>query len=105
MTPNTHGPNYFQRVETLKEFRADGGYERWDRWLAWPMVVLGLLFIAVLILPLAHPLTPGARQALNAANLVIWVAFALDYVTRVFLAPDRRHFIRTHILDLIVVVV
>ena len=92
-------------VGSIAEFRASSGYERWDRWLAWPLVMLGLVFLAVLILPLATPLTANESAALNAANLVIWAAFAIDYAVRLYLALERWVFVRTHVLDLLVVVV
>jgi voltage-gated potassium channel len=92
-------------IARIERFRAADGYARWDRWLAWPLVVLGLAFLVVLILPLARPMTSAESRALAAANLIIWAAFVFDYFARVYLSDDRRRFIRTHVLDLIVVAV
>lgn len=94
-----------QCMSALASFRTSGGYDRWDRWLAWPLVVLGLLFVVVLILPLATPLTEAEATALQVANLAIWVVFAIDYLARLYLALNRKRFVRTHLLDLVVVVV
>jgi voltage-gated potassium channel len=89
----------------LRAFRASQGAERWARWTEWPLIALALVFIVVLILPLAHPLTSQESKSLDVANVVIWAAFAADYLIRLWLALDRKHFVRTHIVDLIVVVV
>jgi voltage-gated potassium channel len=45
-----------------------------------------------------------ATQA-AAVNIALWAAFAVDYVVRVLLAPDRRAHFRTHLADLAAVVV
>lgn len=68
-------------------------------------IALALAFLVVLILPLAHPLNSAESHALDIANVAIWATFALDYLIRLSLALDRRVFVRTHIVDLLVVVV
>jgi voltage-gated potassium channel len=88
----------------LRGFRRDGGYERWERWTDWPLVVLAVVFLAVLILPLAHPVSTAVARTLDAANLSIWAAFAANYLFLLWLSLDRRRYLRTHILDLLVVV-
>jgi voltage-gated potassium channel len=65
---------------------------------------LALLFLFVLILPLAEPLSAGVAHGLDIANVVIWLLFAADYLILLYLALDRRTYLRTHILELLVVV-
>lgn len=89
----------------LVNFRSTGGYERWERWTAWPLIALAVIFLLVLILPLAQPMNPTAVRTLDVANVVIWALFAADYLLLLYLALDRRRFVRTHVLDLIVVAV
>src|SRR3954470_23624762 len=48
----------------LRAFRADRGAERWAKWTEWPLIVLALIFLVVLILPLAHPITATESHAL-----------------------------------------
>lgn len=37
--------------------------------------------------------------------MVIWVLFAADYLVRLYLAPQRREFVRGHLVDLVILVV
>jgi voltage-gated potassium channel len=66
---------------------------------------LSLVFVLVLVAPLVFHLTPEEQSMVFIANIAIWVVFAVDYVVRLYLAPDRWQFIRTHIIDLMVVAV
>jgi len=49
-------------------------------------------------------LPAAARTAFTVADLVLWVAFGVDYGARLYLAPARWRFVRTHPLDLLVLV-
>ena len=89
----------------VRRFREERGFERWGVWTEWPLVLLGLLFLVVLILPLAEPLSARQSRALDVANFVIWALFVVDYGTRLYLAPARQVFVRSHVLDLIVIAV
>jgi len=90
---------------SLATFRASNGFERWERWTDWPLIGLAVVFLLVLILPLAEPLSPTASHVLDFANLAIWALFAAQYLFCLYLALDRRRYMRTHVLDLIVVAV
>lgn len=87
------------------EFRAKGGYELWESNADYVLIPLALVFLAVLLVPLAVHLTPREQVALVCANVLIWVAFAVDYFARLYLAPARGRFVKTHVLDFIVVCV
>ena len=91
-------------ISAPREARARNGYARWSDRTDTPLVVLAVLFVAVLLLPLLTELPPSARLAVTIANVVIWAAFAIDYVARLYLAEDRRRFVSTHLLDLVIVV-
>ena len=74
--------------------------EAWERSADYVLVPLALILI-----PLAVHLTPQEQAAFLVANILIWVAFAVDYFVRLYLAPARGRFVRTHVLDFIVVCV
>jgi voltage-gated potassium channel len=80
--------------------------ERLDQLLALPMLVLTVVFLVVMVLPVLYPdLPPQARVTLAAIDLGIWVAFLLEYLARLFVAPDRMTFITHNVLDLLLVVI
>jgi voltage-gated potassium channel len=92
-------------VGRLANYRAHGGYEAWERNADYVLIPLALIFLAVLLIPLAVHLTPAEQAAFLVANVFIWVVFAVDYFARLYLAPARGRFVRTHVLDFIVVAV
>jgi voltage-gated potassium channel len=69
-----------------------------------PLLGLALVFLVVLLLPLLAQPRGLARGALSVAGALIWLAFAVDYVVRFYLAPERTRFVRSHPLDLLVIV-
>ena len=68
-----------------------------------PMTVLALVFTVALVVELSRDLEPWATRLLFGVNGLIWLAFALEYVWLLRLAPDRGHYVRTHVLDLVIV--
>jgi voltage-gated potassium channel len=71
-----------------------------------PMLILSVAFIAVLVTPVINDhLSPGWGRTLAVANIVLWVAFAAEYLIRLTLAPKRMTFIRANVLDLFIVAV
>lgn len=79
---------------------------RLDRLLALPMLVLTAVFLAALVLPVLDThLSAGTRTALAAVNLGIWAAFLAEYLARLYVAPDRFHFVRHNVFDLALVVI
>lgn len=75
-----------------------------ERLLRGPMTVLSLIFTVAVVIQLSQDPTPEARGGLLVLNGLIWLAFAAAYLWQLRLAPDRGHFVRTHILDLLIVV-
>jgi voltage-gated potassium channel len=78
---------------------------RYERRSAWILTGAALLFLAVYAWPILDPgLPPGLVRACSIANIAIWIAFGVDYLVRVTLAPSKRHFVRDHLLDLVILV-
>jgi voltage-gated potassium channel len=82
---------------------------RYDRWVArtgpW-LDRLALVFLVSFLLQWLY-LNPPAwvSEALNGIQLLVWAAFAIDYVTRLTLVDDKSDFVRDHKLDLVMVLV
>ena len=75
---------------------------QWEEATEWPLAVTALIFLVayswpILATGLHHPL----RRACEIVVYVAWALFALDYLTRLALAPDRRRFLLRHIPDLL----
>lgn len=80
-------------------------YAAAERLLAAPMLALSLLIIPVLLLPLAwSSMPPVVRSDLDAADTGMWVAFAAEYLLLLVLAPERWRYVRTHVIELALVV-
>jgi voltage-gated potassium channel len=84
--------------------RSQEAYERFERRAEVPMLLLSLAFLPVIIVPAATDLSPGATAAFRVAAALIWLAFVVEFVVLLRLAPDRREMVRTHLFDLAVIV-
>lgn len=80
-TANAHRVVRRQRLQLLR---------RLAHVLELPMVVLGLAWLALLVLDLTRGLSPG----LERAGLVIWGIFIADFALRFVLAPDKLAYLR-----------
>ncbi|TWF76980.1 voltage-gated potassium channel [Pseudonocardia hierapolitana] len=75
----------------------------WDRRVDWWLTGLAVLFlVAYAWQVLDTSLTPAARVVLEVVLTGTWVLFALDYLVRIALARHRWRFVRTHLLDLVI---
>ena len=75
----------------------------YERRSAWMLTGAAVLFLAVYAWPILDPDLPsGLVRACSIANVTIWIAFGLDYLVRLTLAPSKRRFVRGHLLDLAV---
>nr|WP_280827557.1 potassium channel family protein [Mycobacterium sp. OTB74] len=62
------------------------------------LVFLGAYSIEVLVQPQGR-----AARALDLVTFATWAVFAVDYVARLYLAPNRRRWFFRHLVDLAVV--
>jgi voltage-gated potassium channel len=76
-------------------------YDRWVRRTETPLLVLAVLFVLIVAAPIVFADLPGwLAAALGVADVAIWALFAVDYLVRLVLAPDRGRFVREHLVDL-----
>ena len=69
------------------------------------MTALALLWLPVLVIPLATQLHGSVALTFAVIDYVVWAAFAVEYAIKLRLAVDRRRFVTTHALDLAVIAV
>ncbi|MGW0036626.1 potassium channel family protein [Gordonia sp. NPDC003376] len=75
----------------------------WEKHVEWPLAGIATLFlVAYSIQVLGHP-HRAVAIALNVVVIVSWVAFGLDYLVRLLLAPQRGRWFFRHLLDLAIV--
>src|SRR5687767_8871883 len=72
-----------------------------ERWLDTPMLVLGFVWLALLVMELWRGLTPG----LERAGIVIWVIFIVDFLLRFILVPEKGRYLRKNWLTAISLIV
>ncbi len=79
--------------------------QRWKRWADPVLLVLALGSIPVLLLEVEKAELPRADQVfIDVVNVVVLVAFALDYVIGLFLTDDRWGYVRGEWLNLLIVI-
>jgi voltage-gated potassium channel len=77
---------------------------RVEAWTDRPLTALSLLLIVVLLAPYLFNLSNESEEMLVGIDYLIWGAFAADLVVKVAIAPDRRRYLTTHWLDVLLVV-
>jgi voltage-gated potassium channel len=75
----------------------------WDTKVDWPLTGLAVAFLGLYAWQVLDTgLTPGTRSAIDAVLNAIWAVFAVDYLIRIRLARRRWRFVRSHLLDLMI---
>jgi voltage-gated potassium channel len=75
--------------------------EQLEDWLETPMLVLGLVWLALLIVDLVWGLTP----LLDGIGTVIWGVFILDFAVKFSLAPDKITYLKTSWITILALLV
>jgi voltage-gated potassium channel len=79
--------------------------QRWRRRTDTPLLIVAIGSLPLLLLELKRGDLPWAdRMLLDAVNIVVLVAFAVDYVVELALARERRQFVRHEWASALVVV-
>ena len=69
------------------------------------MLLLAVAFLLAYAWPVLDPgLDPDLRTSLNVLSWTVWVAFAVDFAARLWLADGRRSYARRHWYDVALVV-
>lgn len=85
--------------------RSQEAYDRFAGLVDGPMIVLALLWLPVLIVPVAVRLSPGMSEAFNGIDYTVWAIFTVEYLVKLYLAPQRLKFVRSHAIDLVVILI
>lgn len=75
-------------------------FDRFSAAVDGPMTVLALAWLPLIVLPLVVHLHGSAASSVDLVDYVLWGVFVMEYVTKLWLAPARWHFVKHHPLDL-----
>ena len=98
-----HLDSVSQRAKAETERRQSWAEELADR-LDRPMSVLGVLFLLV-VLGQAIATRPALTGVLSVLSWLLWLVFVGEYALRLYVAPDRRSFLRRTWWQLVFLVV
>jgi voltage-gated potassium channel len=85
--------------------RSQDAYDRFCAAVDVPMTVLALLWLPVLVVPAVVHISARTRNALDTLDYLVWAAFVAEYLIRLYLTPSRWRFVRTHLIDLLVIAI
>lgn len=75
----------------------------WEKRTEWLTLSLSLIFLAVLIIPFAHPIPKSAEDLFQIISIAIWVIFGMDYVFKFLLSEKKIAYVQTHIFELLII--
>jgi voltage-gated potassium channel len=85
--------------------KSQDAYDRFAAAVDTPLMILTLLWLPILIIPLIKPVHGTTAETFAFIDYTIWALFAVEYLVKLYLAPSRKQYVRSHILDLIIVAV
>jgi voltage-gated potassium channel len=79
--------------------------QRWEQYTFWPLITLGLAFIALYAVPIIWPeLNAGVVLDIDVSMDIIWALFVIDFVVKLAVTERRWAFIKRHIIDIIALI-
>jgi len=92
-------------TEIRDKTRTQDRYDKFAATVDTPMLVLTILWLPVLIVPLVSAVHGKIATTLATVDYTVWALFTLEYLIKLWLAPERGRFFKTHLLDLLIVAV
>jgi voltage-gated potassium channel len=90
-------------VITAVDSTVESQFERFARATELPLAILALLIVPALVLE-DRARTLQVRELAIGINWVVWLAFCVEYLGKLVLAPTRRAYVRTAWFDLLIIV-
>ena len=79
--------------------------KQWQKKTAIPSLILSLLFTLSFVVPIYwYPINSTLNSICEVINYGTWVLFAADYLYQIKLAPDNIKYLKTHVFELILVI-
>ena len=99
-----------QKGEKLRELREDQVTreelrEKLDRYLDVPLALASVVVVLLIIIQLGGEVSGSWERRLEVLSWALWSLFFLEFLVKFSLAPVKRHYVRKHWLDVLVVLV
>jgi voltage-gated potassium channel len=78
--------------------RSRDAYDRFSAAADLPLTVLALLWLPVLVVPLAVHLPASVAVTFSVIDYVVWAVFVVEYLVRLYLVPSRWLFFTRHLI-------
>jgi voltage-gated potassium channel len=75
--------------------------EQLEAWLETPMLVLGLVWLALLMVELLWKEVWERNPLLDAISVVIWVVFIINFAVEFLIAPDKSEYLKRNWLTVV----
>jgi voltage-gated potassium channel len=83
--------------------RSQRAYDRFSAAVDLPLTVAAVVWLPILVVPLAVRLSSAVATAFEAMDYLVWAAFAVEYLVKLYLTPSRWQFFIHHLIDLAIV--
>jgi voltage-gated potassium channel len=77
--------------------------DKWEHHAEWPLAAVAVAFLAAYSVEVLMQPHGMFQRAVDLATFLTWAVFTIDYVVRLYLAPDRRKWFLHHLIDLAIV--
>jgi voltage-gated potassium channel len=78
--------------------------KKWEERFEKYIVALSLIFVVVLIIPIVHSISGAWRSHLDRIDIGIWAIFVIDYIGKFTIADNKRAFIKSHVFELLIII-
>jgi len=78
---------------------------KWERHSAIPLALMALGYLALWAVQVLGRLSALQYELVEAAILVIWAFFIVDFAVRLFFSHDRAKFLRNNVIELLALIV
>ena len=79
--------------------------QRWEKASALPLAILAVAFLGLWAIQVLLGLTPLEYDLVEGVILVIWAAFIIDFAFRFYFHTNKRHFLRSNVIEILAIVV
>lgn len=73
---------------------------KWERRSALPLALMALAYLGLWAFQVLADLTTAEWDVIEAFILLIWAVFIADFIVRLVLHTDKKHFLRNNIIEL-----